>query len=389
MSEEISVTSTEPLTAARALRELIESEAEQVEQSSTMTPKVVDALVDAGLFRLLVPEVFEGIEADPDTILDVCEELSFADGSVGWAFAQNTTVMAYAAYMDPNCALPLTRARAAAGMFAPLGVAQIEDGGFRISGSYPFGSGCGHAEFMGGSAMVMEGGEMAPFENGLPQMIAFIIPSERVNLKGNWDVMGLRGTGSFDFEVPEQFVEAGVTFPIFQHRTISGGPIYGVGPIVLGTISSVGWALGVAKRALHEIAAIGRGGRIRLGSLPLVEQTTFQRDFGLHETAVEAARLLAHETYSSAVAAIAAGESAETIAEKLRQTRAAASFVPKVAKAAVSFAYESSGSVGLRNPNRLQRCFRDIFVGAAHQVFDDRYFNELAKPSLGLEPAPF
>ena len=128
--------------------------------------RLIDALVDAGLFRLLVPREFDGLEADPATIVDVCEELSFADGSVGWAFAQNTTVSAYSAYLDPEYAVPLARARAAAGMFAPLGVAHMENGGFRVSGSYPFGSGCGHAEFMGGSAMVMRDGEMAKLTGG-------------------------------------------------------------------------------------------------------------------------------------------------------------------------------------------------------------------------------
>ena len=131
------MSATDVLTAARKLRGLIESEAELVEQKSTMTPKVVDALVDAGLFRLLVPRELGGTEADPGTIIDVCEELSFADGSVGWAFAQNTTVLAYAATLQPDHALPLARARTGAGMFAPLGVAHREDGGFRISGSYP------------------------------------------------------------------------------------------------------------------------------------------------------------------------------------------------------------------------------------------------------------
>jgi hypothetical protein len=43
----------------------------------------------------------------------------------------------------------------------------------------------------------------------------------------------------------------------------------------------------------------------------------------------------------------------------------------------------------MRNPNRLQRCFRDIHIGAAHQVLDDRGYREAAKPALGLEPAPF
>ena len=115
------------LTAARNLRELIESEADQVEQSRSMTPPVVDVLVESGLFRLLVPEKLGGFEANVSTILDVCEEISFADGSVGWSFAQNTTVMAYSAYLDPDLALPLTRSRAAAGMFAPLGVAHKEN----------------------------------------------------------------------------------------------------------------------------------------------------------------------------------------------------------------------------------------------------------------------
>jgi hypothetical protein len=43
----------------------------------------------------------------------------------------------------------------------------------------------------------------------------------------------------------------------------------------------------------------------------------------------------------------------------------------------------------MRNPNRLQRCFRDIYIGAGHQVYDDRGYCEFAKPALGVEPAPF
>jgi alkylation response protein AidB-like acyl-CoA dehydrogenase len=380
---------SDPLTAARELRALIESEAELVEQASTMTPPVVDALVDAGLFRLLVPREFGGLEADPASIIDVCEELSYADGSVGWAFAQNTTVGAYSAYLEFEHALPLAAARASAGMFAPLGIAQVEDGGFRVSGSYPFGSGSGHAEFMGGSAMTLRGDEMVLGDDGLPDIRCFIVPRERVIMKGNWDVMGLRGTGSFDFEVPEQHVDQGQTFSLFETQATTGGPLYALGPVVVGTISSVAWALGVAKRALHEIAEIGKAGRTRLGSLPLREQPGFQRDFGFHRSAVQAARLLANTSYTGAVEAIAAGEPREVRDDRLRETKAAASYATEVSKAAVTFAYEASGSAGMRNPSRLQRCFRDIFVGAAHQVFDERNYHELAKRHLELETAPF
>ncbi len=76
----MSTTNQEPLEAARKLRELIESEARLVEENSTMTPPIVDALVDTGLFRLLVPRAYGGLESDIATIIDVCEELAFSDG---------------------------------------------------------------------------------------------------------------------------------------------------------------------------------------------------------------------------------------------------------------------------------------------------------------------
>ncbi|MGI9284374.1 MAG: acyl-CoA dehydrogenase family protein [Pseudomonadales bacterium] len=383
------MSSNNPIESARSLRELVESEAENVERNNSMTSPVVDALVDAGLFRLLVPKDLGGMEADIDTIIDVCEELSFADGSVGWAFAQNTTVMAYSSYLAPEFAQPLADARAAAGMFAPLGVANKIDGGYQVSGNYQFGSGCGHAEYMGGGALAMENGEMIMQADGMPLIVAFIVPSDRVTFKGNWDVMGLKGTGSFDFEVPEQFVSNGQTLSAFNTETITGGPLYGLGSIVVGTISSTAWALGVARRALHEIAEIAKGGRERMGSLALKEQQIFQRDLGYHTVAVKAAMLMARNAYGSAVLAVADNASAEQRAESLRETKAAATYVTKVAKAAVTFAYDASGSHGLRNPSRLQRCYRDISVGAAHQVFDERNLNEYCKPALGLEPSPF
>ena len=109
---------SDALDVARSLRELIEAEADAVDAALTMTPKVVDAFVDSGLFKLTTPAAFGGAEAHPSTIIDVCEELAFADGSVGWAYAQNITVGAYAAYMAPDVGKALAAGRTAAGMFA-------------------------------------------------------------------------------------------------------------------------------------------------------------------------------------------------------------------------------------------------------------------------------
>lgn len=129
--------------------------------------------------------------------------------------------------------------------------------------------------------------------------------------------------------------------------------------------------------------------RARIGSQPLRDQEAFQRDFGIHSSAVKAARLLTYESYWSAVEGIGRGDPADVTADRIRETKATSSYVTRVAKEAATFAYEAAGSHGMRNPSVLQRCFRDIYVGAAHQVFDSRNFNELAKPFFGLEPAPY
>ena len=138
-------------------------------------------------------------------------------------------------------------------------------------------------------------------------------------------------------------------------------------------------------RALHEIEGVAKAGRTRLGSQPLLEQPNFQRNWGYHHSALKSARLLARETFRDAVDACQPGQTKETRIARVRTAMADASYAVRVAKAAVVWAWESSGSHGIRNPSKLQRCFRDIHVGAGHQVFDDRNFIENAKQLLELE----
>jgi alkylation response protein AidB-like acyl-CoA dehydrogenase len=380
------------VNSALALGELIESQADEAETSCTMTQAVVDAIEETGLFRLSTPKELGGLEADVDTVAAICEAISFADGATGWAFAQNTITGAYLSYIDPQSARPFAATRAGAGHFAPLGIANEVDGGYQVSGNWQFASGSGHAEFMGGGAIIMRDGEVASMEGGKLPVIGFFVPADRAILKGNWDTMGLRGTGSYDYEIPEVFVEAGATWNINMgyapHQ--SGGACFALGPQAYGSIGTCGWALGVASRALHEIAEIAKAGRARLGSAALRDQEEFQRDFGFHKTAIDAARLHISAIYNRAVELIDSGASDAECIEAVRQSKAHANYVVKqVAKPAVIFAWEVSGSAGMRNPNRLQRCFRDIYMGAGHQVFDDRSYREAAKPTLGVEPAPF
>ena len=87
---------------------------------------------------------------------------------------------------------------------------------------------------------------------------------------------------------------------------------------------------------------------------------------------------------------IEGGAPDEECSTAVTRSKAHANYIVKhVAKAATIFAWEASGSAGMRNPSRLQRCFRDMYIGAGHMVFDDRFYCESAKPALGVELSPF
>ena len=71
---------------------------------------------------------------------------------------------------------------------------------------------------------------------GTPAVLAFVVPRDTVELTGNWDVMGLRGTGSFDYTIREQFVEAGRTFWLFECEPRCGGAMYRLGSVAFAGI---------------------------------------------------------------------------------------------------------------------------------------------------------
>jgi alkylation response protein AidB-like acyl-CoA dehydrogenase len=371
------------LATARGLRDLIESEADAIEAACTLTAPVVEKFRETGLFGLMLPKELGGIEADSSSILDVCEELAYADGSTGWALAQNCNTMAYAAYVSAEAGKAIADAGCAAGMFAPLGTAHRQKGGYTVSGHHSFASGSKHSDYIGASAMELVDGEMPPFdENGLPSIRCYFLPADKVELWDNWDTIGLRGTGSVDFEVPEQFVANEYTFSLFETVPTTGGAIYGFGPVVLGSVSSAGWTLGVARRAMDEITKIVEGGRARLGAATLREQQAFQNEYGKHTLNLEAARLLIHDAFGEAIAYMEKGNPCTPA--RINRTRAAVSHINDVCKSVTQFAYEASGSQGLRNPSLLQRCLRDMQTGGLHVIFDVRGVTDMAKGKLGL-----
>jgi alkylation response protein AidB-like acyl-CoA dehydrogenase len=358
---------------ARSLRSLVEADAEEAERTGTTTKRVVDAVAEQGLFQTLVPAELGGQEAPIDVALGVFEELAYADGSTGWSVMANATSSTFAAIYCGDDAVadmfPPGAPGVHAGMFGPVGTAARDGDGYLISGSYRFGSGTGHANWIAAGATEQRDGEPVVTDAGLPSLLVGFLPADAVDMRGNWDVMGLAGTGSYDYVVDAQHVDEGFTFRLLEAEPRRGGPMYNIGLFGLVASGHAGFALGVGRRALVEVLAIAEQ-KQRMGSFETVtSQQLFQHDFAMQDAAMRAARSYVFESFGAAQEVVLRGDPCPLVLQQ--RMRQATTYATRVAADAARFAYTWAGTDALRNPSVLQRCFRDIHAGTQHIYVDN------------------
>ena len=168
--------------------DVITAEATRSETIGRLTDEAFTALHAAGLFGLLIPRCFGGLEAGAVEALETLEMLCAADGSTGWiVMACNVGTGTAATYLPDAGAKAVfgEHIPVIAGQGAPRGRAVADGDGYRLSGQWSYGSGLLHAEYLHTGGML--------FENGKPsRALTFIVPVKQVNFLGNWDVVALR-----------------------------------------------------------------------------------------------------------------------------------------------------------------------------------------------------
>jgi alkylation response protein AidB-like acyl-CoA dehydrogenase len=366
------------LERARDLVPLILDQADEGERLGTMPKPVVDALRSAGLFEILVPGELGGAELNTAGTLAVFEELTAADASIGWSHMANASTGAMAAYLGDSAVARMFAngpSTVLAGQFSPRGPSFPVDGGYRVSGNYSFGSGSGHADWIGGGTIQMDGDAIA-MHDGRPIIRAFFVPAAEVEITGNWDVMGLVGTGSYDYTVSERVVPADFTFEITNPVPRRGGPNFGMGVLGLTATGHAGYALGVGRRALQEIVPLARR-KQRLGQAgPVATNERFLYELGKHDAMYRSARTYVFSAFMEAEAQLQSG--APLTAWQAAALRQATTHATHVARDVVSFAYHWSGADGLR-PGVLQRLFRDTYASTQHIFVDDSTLTEAGR----------
>jgi alkylation response protein AidB-like acyl-CoA dehydrogenase len=377
------------LDRARSLSSILSADAERAERERTLPASSVKAAAEAGLFRFVLPRELGGEEPDFATAIAVWEEAARADGSAGWTLMANGSGSAAAAAYLSDAAVRAVfgedPAACVGGQFAPRGTGVRKGDGYRVTGSYSFGSGTAHARYVSAGFIPLENGAPVMLANGLPDMRVAFVPREHVEFTDGWHVMGLRGTGSYDYEVRGVHVPEGFTFPLLGKEPRRGGEtfraIFRLGMMPLTAAGHAAFALGVGRRALDEIHVIAST-RQRMGDpTALAGRITFQRDYARAEAKLRAARLLVLDAFATLLAASRRGEPG-TPAERAL-VRAATTLATEAAKEACDFAHEKAGTVAIRDGSAIERCFRDMHTGTQHAFIGEKTWTDVADILLG------
>ena len=372
------------LDAVASVRDTLAAGASAAEADGTLPPASVAALYDSGLLRLKLPHVLGGAEADPVTQLDVLEAVSRIDPSAGWCLMIGAASLGGSAAFLPDAAIDDMFADGQpprmAGAFAPFGAAVPVAGGYRVSGRWPFGSGVRHSQWVSAGARVPAGGGQPPLQ------LRVVMPTASVKIHDNWQVMGLRGTGSCDFSVDDLFVPERFAWDVSRTEPTRGGALYRLGRPGFVTNEHSAFALGVGRRSLDALAEVAAAKTRGYNSTNLLaNRPVVQRALGESDLRLRAARALNIEILEAAWQAVCAGHPPEPPLQA--QLRGCATYTTDVAVDVASQAFRYGGGSALFTTSILQQCLRDLNAAAQHQMVSDTAYENHGQFLLALPDA--
>jgi alkylation response protein AidB-like acyl-CoA dehydrogenase len=367
------------LDQVKAMAPDIAARSAEIEASRRVPPDLLDRLKAAGCFRLLLPASHGGAEADLVEAMQVGEELSRADASVGWIVLIGGGIWIDVAELPRatfDSLYPADRDTVGAGVFNPSGVAVPVDGGYLVNGRWSFASGCEHADWLYGNCIDTSSGE--------PQLrIAVFDPSE-VEIEDTWTVSGLCGSGSHHFSVRDVVVPAERTFLLFADEPCVDTPLARIPvPTILALwLASV--PMGIARGALEDIVSLATDKVPLLAPDTLAANPLFHHQLADADVKLRAARALLHAEAAEAWARAAAGE--ELTVPFRARLRSAAVFAVTTAAAVVETAYRAGGGSSLYATSPLQRRLRDVNAVNQHFLFKSDTLTTCGALMAGQEP---
>jgi alkylation response protein AidB-like acyl-CoA dehydrogenase len=377
------------VNAARTLAPAIAAEAEQIERGRRLTPAVYEALIDAGLFRLLLPRSLNGAEVDPVTFVRVVEEIAKADASTAWVVCQTSGCSMIGAYLPEATAWEVfggdPRGILAWGP-GPSARAVATDGGYRVTGTWSFASGCRHATWLGAYCPIYEpDGSPRRGRHGGHEARVMLVPASSAVITDVWHVIGLRGTASDTFSVSDLHVprDRSVLRDDPAERR-QAGPLYCFPIGSLYASGFAGLALGIARASLDAFVALATEKVPRGARGTLRETAAVQSQVAQAEARLGAARLYLLGSLDEIWRGVT--RAGEVSLDQRVLIRLAATYAIHQAREVVDTVYQAAGTTAVFASSAFERRFRDMH--AVTQQLQGRlsHFETVGQYLLGLDP---
>src|SRR6266571_4446106 len=376
-----------PLEVARALAPRIRARADEIEAARQLPADLVMELANARLFKVAVPEAEGGLGADVLTTLQVIEEVARADGSTGWCVAMGVNTFRQSAQLAPEVRRELFFSDpigVSAGSARERGRAVAAPGGYRVTGHWFFASGCMHSHLLHGACRVFDGDAPRLRPNGEQEIrIAYFYPKTSARIIDNWDVSGLRGTGSHDIAVEDLFVPEARTFSALDRRARVTGPMNRMHGFDLAGCGFCCVGLGVARAAIDAFVELATVKTPRSSSELLRERVMVQAQTGEAEAMLRSGRALlfdvVEEMWETALAK-------EPISERQRSDlRMAMTHAAQNAARATHMVCAAAGTTSIFAKSPLERYARDAEVVTRHNQLQFVNYEAVGRTILGLE----
>ena len=380
----MSVTTRERARTIKEVREGVSALAESVrprsaefEQLNDLPADVFDAIWTSGVTQTCVPQALGGVEGTPRDWFEFVVELAVADASVAWIAAQgvvqNAWLSVFAGTDFARHALAVDGALPATSIAGEASLKRIGEQRFELTGQWQFLSGCSGATLIGGLARVAR-------EDGPPEVRFAVVLAEQARITPSWDNVGLMGTGSHNATVGPIEIDAGQTWivqtgePQFPHPYEcfrSGWSI---------AVSAAAVQIGIARRALDEIATVVRDKRqvpLKAGTdAPLATNAAILRALARAESTWLSARAGVREALEELWEAAQRGTLTPAISSRCQLAAASAVWL---CADVIRLAYTLAGTTAQRTTHPLQRCFRDGHVLTAHTSVNEATFEAIGR----------
>jgi len=356
----------EIVARAGELAPVLRARAAKAEELRRVPDETVADLVAAGLTRIVQPSRHGGFDMGWDVLCESSMALGQGCGSQGWVgniFAEHNFLIGLFPGEAQQDVWGNNPDVLASSSFIPRGnKVEVADGGYALSGRWPFQSGVHHS---GWSVL----GELAPRDGGEPEHHFFLVPSEDRRIVDDWHTIGMAGTGSCTVELDRAFVPAHRTLPnrlVVAGATpgaeINPAPVFRMPMMGFSQLALASVVVGVAAAMADEFAGFleerAQQGRMRPGMEALPAR--------LAESAVEAraARLLVLDAARANMKKLSDGGRLDEADQAV--SRRDGAFAVTLARRAAARLFEATGGHGVYSGNHLQRSYRDILAAGAH-----------------------